>query len=163
MPSPNTGFVAIAAGASHSLGLKADGSIVAWGSNASGQRIIPSPNTGFTAIAAGDFHSLALGLLDSDGDGINDLLDNAARHQIRIRRIRIKTASGIYVIIACRPPIGIKRIRTRMGSGMPAILISTRTESRTKPTIVRRVSIPTRRMPMGMDPETPAIYARTIP
>ena len=31
VPSPNTGFVAVAAGGYHSLGLKEDGSIVAWG------------------------------------------------------------------------------------------------------------------------------------
>ena len=30
VPSPNSGFVAIAAGSSYSLGLKANGSIVAW-------------------------------------------------------------------------------------------------------------------------------------
>ena len=31
VPSPNSGFVAVAAGTHHSLGLKEDGSIVAWG------------------------------------------------------------------------------------------------------------------------------------
>ena len=35
------------------LGLKADGSIVAWGYNDYGQCNVPSPNTGFVAIAAG--------------------------------------------------------------------------------------------------------------
>ena len=60
MPSPNTGFTAIAAGDYHSLGLKADGSIVAWGNNGYGQCTVPSPNTGFTAIAAGGWHSLGL-------------------------------------------------------------------------------------------------------
>jgi len=33
VPTPNTDFVAVAAGMRHSLGLKADGSIVAWGDN----------------------------------------------------------------------------------------------------------------------------------
>jgi len=62
---PNTGFVAVAAGYSHhGLGLKADGSIVAWGGNGSGQCNVPSPNTGFTAVAAGWYHSLGL---KSDG------------------------------------------------------------------------------------------------
>jgi formylglycine-generating enzyme required for sulfatase activity len=60
LPSPNTGFTAIAAGNSHSLGLKTDGSIVAWGRNDYGQCTVPSPNTGFTAIAAGGYHSLGL-------------------------------------------------------------------------------------------------------
>ena len=60
VPSPNTGFTAIAAGEYHSLGLKTDGSIVAWGDNGYGQCNVPSPNTGFTAIAAGGYHSLGL-------------------------------------------------------------------------------------------------------
>ena len=60
MPSPNTGFIAIAAGGYHSLGLKTDGSIVAWGSNGYGQCTVPLPNTGFTAIAACGMHSLGL-------------------------------------------------------------------------------------------------------
>ena len=52
--------VSVAAGWSHSLGLKTDGSIVAWGYNNYGQCNIPSPNTGFTAVAAGYIHSLGL-------------------------------------------------------------------------------------------------------
>ena len=54
------GFVAVAAGSSHSLGLKQDGSIVAWGRNNYGQCNVPSPNTGFIAISAGHLHSLGL-------------------------------------------------------------------------------------------------------
>jgi hypothetical protein len=66
-PEPNTGFVAVAAGRSHSLGLKADGSIVAWGSNDSGQCNVPAPDSAYVAVAAGvgtaggyGDHSLAL-------------------------------------------------------------------------------------------------------
>jgi hypothetical protein len=44
----------------HSLGLKQDGSIVAWGYNGDGECDVPEPNTGFTAIAAGEYHSLGL-------------------------------------------------------------------------------------------------------
>ncbi len=64
IPSPNTGFVAIAAGHLHALGLKADGSIVAWGDNSMGQCNVPAPNTDFVAVAAGHWHSLGL---KSDG------------------------------------------------------------------------------------------------
>ncbi len=60
MPPPNTDFVAAAAGYHHSLGLKSDGSIVAWGDNHYGECMVPAPNTGFVAIAAGGGHSLGL-------------------------------------------------------------------------------------------------------
>ncbi len=46
-------LVAAAGGWYHGLGLKADGSVVAWGSNESGQCNIPAPNSGFAAIARG--------------------------------------------------------------------------------------------------------------
>jgi alpha-tubulin suppressor-like RCC1 family protein len=59
-----TGVVAIAAGGAHSLALKSDGTVVAWGSNFSGQMRVPSGLSGVVAIAAGDAHSLAL---KSDG------------------------------------------------------------------------------------------------
>jgi hypothetical protein len=60
-PSPNMGFTAVSAGGDFSLGLKTDGSIVAWGGqNVYGERNVPSPNIGFTAIAAGYSHSLGL-------------------------------------------------------------------------------------------------------
>ncbi len=63
-PDPNTGFVAVAAGSWHSLGLTADGSIVGWGACSSGECDTPSPNTGFVAVSAGYWHSLGL---KSDG------------------------------------------------------------------------------------------------
>ena len=60
-----------AAGSLHGLGLKADGSIVTWGHNYSGQCNVPSPNTGFVALAGGGGHSLGLkvfyGDLNCDG------------------------------------------------------------------------------------------------
>lgn len=59
-PSPSADFIAVAAGESHSLGLKADGSIVAWGNNENGQCNVPSPNADFIAVAAGSMHSLGL-------------------------------------------------------------------------------------------------------
>ncbi|MEK6674937.1 MAG: hypothetical protein AABZ47_04695 [Planctomycetota bacterium] len=60
VPIPNTGFVAIATGEFHHLGLKTDGSIVAWGQNNDNQISVPSPNTQFVAIGTGTSHSLGL-------------------------------------------------------------------------------------------------------
>jgi hypothetical protein len=74
VPAPNADFVAVAAGGirvyfqvppctsvfGHSLGLKSDGAIVAWGYNGYGQCDVPAPNAGFVAVAAGPAHSLGL-------------------------------------------------------------------------------------------------------
>ena len=79
VPSGLTGVIAIAAGGyyygdseidadlnegGHSVALKNDGTVVAWGQNASGQAAVPGGLTGVTAIAAGPYHTVAL---KSDG------------------------------------------------------------------------------------------------
>ena len=77
-----SGVIAISAGGFHSLALKADGSVVAWGSNSNGQlgnnsttnSLTPVPvnglgtGSGVTAISAGGFYSLAL---KSDGSVVS--------------------------------------------------------------------------------------------
>jgi len=55
----SSGFTAIAASGFHSLGLKDDGSVAAWGDNNYGQCNVPDPNV-FIGIAAGGWHSLGL-------------------------------------------------------------------------------------------------------
>ena len=60
VPEPNAGFVAIACGEGHSIGLKFDGTIAAWGWNKYGQCDVPEPNAGFVAIAAGHRHNLGI-------------------------------------------------------------------------------------------------------
>ncbi len=52
--------VRIAAGAEHSLALRADGTVAAWGDNTCGQTNISVGLNGARAIAAGAYHSLAL-------------------------------------------------------------------------------------------------------
>ncbi len=69
-PAGLTNVVAIAAGEFHSLALRSDGTVVAWGSNYApgswgswvyaGQSVVPADLTNVVAIAAGDYHSLAL-------------------------------------------------------------------------------------------------------
>ena len=65
-PPGLSNIVAIAAGGNHSLALKADGTVAAWGQNVdgegffAGQSVVPSSLSNVIAIAAGDYHSLAL-------------------------------------------------------------------------------------------------------
>jgi hypothetical protein len=56
----SSGFVKVAGGMAHSVGLRRDGSVVCWGDNEQGQCGVPAPNAGFAAIAAGADHSLGL-------------------------------------------------------------------------------------------------------
>jgi hypothetical protein len=60
VPTGLSSVVSVAAGMSHRLALKSDGTVVAWGDNASGQTNVPAGLANVVAIAAGDYHSLAL-------------------------------------------------------------------------------------------------------
>ncbi|HXJ56071.1 MAG TPA: immunoglobulin domain-containing protein [Verrucomicrobiae bacterium] len=59
-PAGLSGVIAISAGESHTLALRADGTVAAWGDNAFGQSTIPPGLRNVRAIAAGGHHSLAL-------------------------------------------------------------------------------------------------------
>jgi hypothetical protein len=59
-PAGLAGVNAIAANGWHSLALKSNGKVVAWGLNDRGQTKVPSSLSGVTAIAAGLEHNLAL-------------------------------------------------------------------------------------------------------
>src|SRR6266849_1865544 len=61
---PGTRYLAIAAGVAHSLALKSDGTVAAWGDNAYLESTVPATLAGVIAIDAGRNHSLAL---KSDG------------------------------------------------------------------------------------------------
>ncbi len=60
VPAGLTNVVAIAGGSYHSLALKYDGTVVAWGDDSAGQTNVPPGLNNVVAIAAGGFHSLAL-------------------------------------------------------------------------------------------------------
>ncbi len=57
LPAGST-FMAIAAGDEHGLGLRFDGTIVAWGQNANGECVVPSGT--YQAVGAGADFSLAI-------------------------------------------------------------------------------------------------------
>ncbi len=57
MPAPNQDFAGAACGSIHSLGLRQDGTIVAWGNNESGQCDVPDSGP-FLMVAAGGFYGL---------------------------------------------------------------------------------------------------------
>src|SRR5262249_30056301 len=59
-PTGLSNVTAIAGGESHSLALKSDGTVVAWGWNYYGQTSVPAGLSGVSAIAADGEHSLAL-------------------------------------------------------------------------------------------------------
>lgn len=60
VPPESTNAIAIAAGAWHSLALRADGRVTAWGNNFNNQCAVPETLTDAVAIAAGGYHSLAI-------------------------------------------------------------------------------------------------------
>lgn len=60
IPDDGRGLVAVAAGNSHSLGLREDGTVVAWGNASSGRTDVPEGLTDVVAIAGGAEHSFAL-------------------------------------------------------------------------------------------------------
>jgi trimeric autotransporter adhesin len=60
VPLVGLGSVATSAGGSHSLALRSDCTVVAWGNNTDGQATVPAGLNGIAAVSAGGGHSLAL-------------------------------------------------------------------------------------------------------
>lgn len=60
VPASATNVIAMAAGDTHCLALKADGTVLAWGGNSFGQTSVPLNLTNVVSVAAGSAHSLAL-------------------------------------------------------------------------------------------------------
>lgn len=59
---PGLAYVQIAAGAQHSLAVRNDGMLVAWGANGSGQALVPAlpPGIAYMQAAGGERHTVAL-------------------------------------------------------------------------------------------------------
>jgi hypothetical protein len=87
-PADLAGVTAIAVGFSHSLALKGDGTVVAWGNlEFGGNAPVPSGLAGVTAIAAGTVHNLALvGLACSVGqfDNGSGCVNAAPGHYVSV-------------------------------------------------------------------------------
>lgn len=60
VPAGLTNVRTVSVGASHSLALMYDGTVVGWGDNSSGQTNVPPGLANVVAVAGGGFHSLAL-------------------------------------------------------------------------------------------------------
>lgn len=90
-------LIDVAAGTSHSLGLRRDGTVVGWGGNDFGQATPPTGLTGVVAIAAGGDHSLAL---KNDGAvvawGRND--DGQATPPIGLSDVAAITAGPLHSV-----------------------------------------------------------------
>src|SRR5207249_3795971 len=110
-----SGVAAIAAGGTHSLALKGDGTAWAWGANADGelgdgtntQRLVPvqvSGLTGVAAVAGGGTHSLAL---KGDGtawawgdDNFGQLGNGTADDSVHPTPAQVAGLGGVTVIAA---------------------------------------------------------------
>jgi alpha-tubulin suppressor-like RCC1 family protein len=57
---PLSNVMMVAGGGNHSLALRTDGTVIAWGNNQSGQTNVPASVTNVVAIAAAAYHNLAL-------------------------------------------------------------------------------------------------------
>jgi hypothetical protein len=94
VPSGLSGVTAVAAGFSHSLAVKGDGTVVAWGCNGPdfGQCSVPGGLSGVTAVAAGRWHSLALvAIQPPDCSGVTATPGMLSPES---RRMRLITLSG---------------------------------------------------------------------
>jgi alpha-tubulin suppressor-like RCC1 family protein len=129
VPANVTNPIAIAAGVMHSLALRPDGRVAAWGWNSSGQTFVPANLTNARAISAGFQHSLALrsnGTVQPWGSGSFSLLSvpSAATnvtaissgwyHNLALRSNGTVVAWGAGTTIVALPNFGQSRVPTNL-------------------------------------------------
>jgi len=97
--------VAIAAGSRHSVVVRANGTVVAWGDNSAGQTDVPPDLTNAVAVACGDLHSLALrsdGTVAVWGDDFAGQT-NVPDHLTRV--VAIAAGQGHNLALVSSPPL----------------------------------------------------------
>jgi hypothetical protein len=114
VPAGLGGVVAIAAGVTHCLALRSDGTLVAWGFDSDGQASIPAGLSGVTAIAAGSFHNLALRRAAlTPAMAIRDLRDDVnALRGVPIRNaLRMKLNLALAALAASKPRLACQSLQ----------------------------------------------------
>ncbi len=125
LPPDLTNIVAVAKGSAHRLALRRDGTVPAWGYNASGQTNVPPGLSNVVAIAAGWNHNLALlsdGTVTAWGDnsygqtsvpeGLSQVVAGAAgrRHSLALLADGTVTAWGAVADTYLRVPDGLSNV-----------------------------------------------------
>ncbi|PWU12232.1 MAG: hypothetical protein C5B50_21910 [Verrucomicrobia bacterium] len=134
-----TNVVAIAAGAWHSMALRADGSILAWGDDVNGQCDVPAGAANSLAIAAGGYHSMAI---RSDWSvvawGNNDYgqtnvpgapgqvigISAGTWHSLALRRDGTVIAWGDNTFGQCNVPVGLSNVVAVAAGGNHSMALS---------------------------------------
>lgn len=139
VPSNLSNAVAIAGGGYHSLALKSDGTVVAWGRNNSGQTNVPAGLTNVAAIAAGSLHSMALkadGTVlawgdDTDGQtdvppGLTNIVAVAAGDffNLALRADGTVVAWGDNTHGQTNVPVGVSNLVSIAGGGYHALALT---------------------------------------
>jgi hypothetical protein len=111
VPANLTGVVAIATSGYHSLALKQDGTVVAWGDDRYSQSVVPGGLNEVVAIAAGFGHSLAL---KRDGTVVTWGLNGAGQSNVPASLNGVVAISGggyhSLALFGVPSPVGIPRV-----------------------------------------------------
>jgi hypothetical protein len=133
--SAKSGVVAIAGGLFHTVALKQDGSVIAWGNNSYNQTTVPSrAQSGVVAIAAGSLHTVALKSPELDlgsrliGQSVNSPISVASEGELPLTGLLTEitgpdadqfsltgTLPGSIAPGATRVPLQVRFTPTRVG------------------------------------------------